>query len=67
MKIIKASVVIRSGHPDSISLTTDLPSPFKCDEGTDTPLYLTFDFSRKNGVEYVKNHFGIEPDVIFVS
>jgi hypothetical protein len=67
MKILSASVVIQSGHGDNISLTTDLPSPFSCDEGTDTPLYLSFDCSRNKGIEYVKKHFDIEPKIITVS
>ena len=67
MKILSASVVIQSGHGDTISLTTDLPSPYSCDEGTDTPLYLTFQSAKNHGVEYVRKHFDIEPKIITVS
>ncbi len=67
MKITKASVVIRSGCSDSVCLTTDLPSPYKCDNEANNPLILSFSCSRKTGEEYVKKHFNIEPEVIFVS
>jgi hypothetical protein len=67
MKILRATVVIQSGHPDKVSMTTDLPSPFLCDKGTDTPLYLMFDCNRNGGVAYVKEHFGIKAEPIKVS
>jgi hypothetical protein len=67
MKIIHASVVIHSGHPDQVCLATDLPSPFNSDKGSGEPLFLHFDTSRKKGVEYVKEHFRLEPEIINVS
>jgi len=67
MKILSATVVIQSGHSDKVSFITDLPSPFKCDEGTNTPLYLSFETMRNGGAEYVRTHFDIEPKIIEVS
>lgn len=67
MKILDATIVVWSGHSDRISLATDLPAPFKYDNGTDIPLYLSFETARKCGAEYVRKHFGIEPKIIEVS
>ena len=67
MNITKISVVSRSGYNDIITLTTDLPSPYKCDEGTDTKLFISFNCARGNGVAYVKKHFNFEPEIIQVS
>ena len=68
MKFLKATIVVRSGHPDNVSITTDLPSPLKCDEGTDTPLYLDFNCMGNDGEKYVNKHFpGIEINLIKVS
>ena len=67
MKILKATVVVQSGHGDNVSLTTDLPSPYMCDEGTGVPLYLNFQCAKNQGADYVRKHFGIESDIVKVS
>lgn len=67
MKILNVTVVIRSGYNDNISMETDLPSPYLCDRDTDAKLFLGFDCAKGRGIEYVRAHFGIEPEVIEVS
>ena len=67
MKIVKASVVVSSGRNDNVTITTDLPSPYACDAGTDVPLIFHFDCMRFEGEDYVRKHFGITPEIICVS
>ena len=67
MNILSATVVLQSGHPDKVSLTTDLPSPYLCDAGKDVPLFLNFDCGRGNGSEYVRKNFNLKAKVIKVS
>ncbi len=57
---IKALVLTGQG-PDRISLATNLPSPFP---SYDERLVLSFETFKGNGVAYVKEHFGLDPEVI---
>ncbi len=64
MKITKAIVVLSFGA-DTILLDTDYPCPFT-KLGVPSQPNLTFEFkaSYDTGVEYVRNQFGVEPEVI---
>jgi hypothetical protein len=57
---IKAMVLTGQG-PDRVSLYTNLPSPFK--DYSDR-LVLSFETFKGNGVAYVKENFGLDPEVI---
>jgi hypothetical protein len=59
MKILKATVIL-SRVADQVLIETDLPSPF----GNKYPLSLRFETTYDKGAEYVRNNFGIEPEVI---
>lgn len=61
MKIIGSSVILQDCQADIVSLKTDLPSPI---QGDTQCLDLQFRSSIDTGVEYVRKHFGIEPEVI---
>ena len=62
LKVTRATVVLTNHGKDRISLDTEYPSPTpKVDP---EPLSLTFEAEKGTGVEYVKNTFGIEPEVI---
>lgn len=64
LNILKAIVLVRMGT-DSVSVHTDLPSPFPA--VSEQPLMLSFEVVKGSGVEYVREHFGVEPEVIQVS
>lgn len=57
---ISRAVVILGSGTDKVVLTTDLPLPAVTQE----PLQLSFDAEYDTGVNYVKNTFDIEPEVI---
>jgi hypothetical protein len=61
IKITKAVVLLRPCHTDAISLTTELPMATYPYEGKQ---FLTFNAEVGKGVEYVKNNFGIDPEVV---
>jgi hypothetical protein len=64
MKITKAMVLLTSGA-DKIMLETDYPCPFvKEFLPSQQPLSFTFDATYDTGAEYVKDNFGITPEVI---
>jgi len=63
LNITKITVLIAPGRGDYVSILTDLPSPFP-KEVDSTPLSIRFDAPKGKGVEYVREHFGIEPEVI---
>jgi hypothetical protein len=64
MKILKAMVIL-STAADKIMLETDMPCPYVVEfMPGQQPLSLSFDATYDKGVEYVRNNFGIEPEVI---
>ena len=61
MKILKAHILIRRNHPDSVSLVTDLPPASYNAEN----LALSFNVAKGEGEEYVSRHFpGVPHDVV---
>jgi len=48
---------------DRITIHTDLPSPYPAEITTDD-LMIDFQTTKGKGVEYVRKHFGIEPEII---
>lgn len=64
MKVVKAIVVERRSGTDLIALTTTLPTPFRDPEMQHEPLYLDFHAAQGTGAEYVRKHFGIEPEIV---
>ena len=65
LHIEKAVVLITNGT-DKVSLHTTLPSPYP-PEVTTQNLMIDFDTRKGAGVDYVRKHFGIEPEVIDVA
>lgn len=61
MNIIRATIVL-GNCTDKVILTTDLPSPVPA--VTQNPLQLSFDAEYDTGIEYVKNTFNIDPEVV---
>jgi hypothetical protein len=61
MKIIKAMVLTGQG-PDRVFITTELPSSFIT--YAKEPLTLQFEATAGSGVAYVKQHFGIDAEVV---
>jgi len=60
--VTSATVLVGSGWPDQVRLKTVLPSPFP-PTVSKTPLVLEFSATEGTGEEYVKNVFGIVPEV----
>lgn len=66
MNIKKAHIIVVDDDSDDVVvLTTDLPTPYK--DGTVDNLHLRFECSNKTGAEYVRNHFDIEPEIIYLT
>ena len=62
MKITKVSV-LQSYGTDTISLYTEYPCPY-VPEYDDNPLCLTFSTTKGMGVDYIRENFGVEPEII---
>ena len=62
---IKKAVVLITDGTDKVSLHTTLPSPYP-PEVTTQDLMIDFDTKKGAGVDYVRKHFGIDPEVIDV-
>lgn len=63
LKVLKASVMLRLGT-DLVSIQVDKPSPFPPEVSKD-PLFLNFETRANTGVDYCREHLGIEnPEVI---
>jgi hypothetical protein len=59
--VIKAQVVIRKGHPDTIFFTTDFPSPFVNDD----KLVIKTEAPHAGGVNYLEEFFpGVPVEVV---
>jgi hypothetical protein len=65
MKPSKALVQLSEG-PDHVTLWVDLPDPFASQDPrlAQTTLSVNFQTGADRGVEYVKQHFNLEPEVI---
>jgi hypothetical protein len=61
-KITKITVLLTEGT-DKVSVYTTLPSPFP-PAVSDQPLCMDFAVQCNKGVQYVRNNFGMEPEVI---
>lgn len=61
LKITRATVLLNVGA-DCCILWTDLPSSMP--KVTEQNLSLRFDAEYDKGAEYIRNTFGIEPEVI---
>jgi hypothetical protein len=62
-KNVKASVLLRNGGSDVVSLEVDKPAPFP--PGISNPrLRLSFECLKDDGVRYCREHLGLHPDVI---
>lgn len=62
MNILSATVLVQRGGADLIQLKTDLPPGMPLID--ESPLMLTCQVRRGDGVEYVRKNFGINPKVI---
>lgn len=66
MNIKKAEVLLTRGS-DKVQLHTDLPCPFVKEAlPSQQPLVISFDATYNTGVQYCKDNFGIDPEVIDV-
>ena len=63
MNIKRIVVLIRSYHTDEVFIDTDLPSPFPL-EIQKEDLTIKFEVQKGQGIEYVRRHFNIEPEVL---
>lgn len=64
MKINKALVLL-SSVCDKVILETELPCPYvQAFLPSQPPLSVSFDATYDTGIDYVRKHFGIEPEVI---
>lgn len=61
LKITKATIVLGFGA-DKVLLWTDLPSTMP--KVTTQNMCLSFDTEIDTGADYVRRHFGIEPEII---
>ena len=62
---IEKIVVLCLGHgTDKVLIHTTFPAPVHKELGGGTPLVLSFDVTYKQGIQYVRDNFGIEPEVI---
>lgn len=62
LTVLKAVVLLRPGT-DEVCLTVDKPSPFP-PEVTEDPLHMSFEVQANHGVDYCREHFGIDPEII---
>lgn len=64
MKFTKALVIL-SSVADKVMLETDLPCPYVVGfMPNQQPLTMSFDVTYDKGIEYVRGHFDLEPEVI---
>jgi hypothetical protein len=63
IEIVKVTMLSRAHGPDQITLHTKLPSPFP-PEVSDQPLQLDFVATKGMGADYVRENFGMEPEVL---
>ena len=63
MNLEITKITIITNGTDEVFVETDLPSPFLAED----PLRLKFEVSKDHGIEYVKKHFGINPEIINIA
>ena len=63
MNIKRASVLLTLAT-DRVMLWTDLPSPLP--KVTQEPLVVTFEAEHNTGVNYVRQIFALEPEVVSI-
>lgn len=64
MNIEKVTVMLSDGC-DIIFVKTDLPCPFVAESEPSQPsLVLKFSATYNTGIDYVRENFGVEPEVI---
>jgi hypothetical protein len=61
--IQKITVMIRDIGTDQITINTNMSNPFPS-EISDSNLVLEFEAPKGTGIDYVRNNFNIEPDII---
>jgi hypothetical protein len=61
--ITRAVIILQSYSADSVSLETTIPDPRWPYTGN---LCLKFEVAKDDGVEFVKKHFNIEPEIVDV-
>lgn len=65
MNIERATVMMSDNSCDLVFIKTDLPCPFVVEsEPSQSPLVLEFSTTCNTGIDYVRENFGVEPDVI---
>lgn len=64
MKLTKAMVILSSAC-DKVIVETELPCPFVVAFAPNQqPLSLMFDATYDTGVQYVRDNFGLEPEIV---
>lgn len=62
---IKKIVVMLTNGTDRVSIYTDLPNPYPS-EVSDEDLVIDFRTKINSGVDYVREHFDYEPEMLNV-
>ena len=63
---IKKIVVMITDGTDRVTIHTDLPCPYPPVISTDD-LMIDFATSKGRGVDYVREHFGMEPEILDIA
>jgi len=66
IKVSKITILTRPGNTDYISIFTTLPSSFPPGISNDN-LIISFEAQKGTGVDYVKNNFNIEPEILNIN
>lgn len=62
---IRKAMVLLTDATDKVFLYTDFPCPYvKAFLPSQEPLMVSFDATYNTGIEYVKNNFGLDPEVV---
>lgn len=65
IEVDSATVLLQRNGTDIVFLKTSLPCPFPEEAISSQPsLQMKFDTTQGTGIKYVKDNFGIEPEVI---
>ena len=64
IEITKATIIRLKDGPDKVYIYTTLPAPIHKELGGGVPLVLSFDVAYLQGPKYVRDAFGIEPELI---
>lgn len=65
VKVLSAFVLTGRG-PDHISLKIDLPNAFTYDKA-EPFAHATIEASAGTGAQYVRDHFGVEPEIVHLT